>query len=230
MIKYQYCPLGGNQEIRLVLLLPGKFEDPIRISIFHVRFIPPFDARPRQSGPNELQINVPHPWSTEETWDGDTLFLNKYTNETSWTHPSGNLPLPATQKPDFHPHYEALSYTWGTTENPEIAYVMEPGLQGNESCVALEIYQNLASAIRHLRYIDQVRVLWIDSICINQEDIPERNEQVKRMANIYKSSCGLAGRRGTRQQACSCNSSIRWQPVGNDENGQANSRTWGRGT
>jgi hypothetical protein len=27
--------------------------------------------------------------------------------------------------------------------------------------------------------------LWIDAICINQEDIEERNEQVKRMTNIY---------------------------------------------
>jgi Heterokaryon incompatibility protein (HET) len=50
----------------------------------------------------------------------------------------------------------------------------------------LEVYQNLASAFRHLRHIDQVRTFWVDAICINQGDIAERNKQVKRMANIYK--------------------------------------------
>lgn len=187
MIKYQYRPLEKDQEeIRLVSLLPGNLEDLIRITIHHTGFIPASNAKHKQNGPDKLQSIVPHPWSTEETSDGDTLFLNKNTNETSWTHPSMNLPLPTVQKPDFQPHYETLSYTWGTMENPEMAYIVEPRLQGNESCTTMAVYQNLASALRHLRYIDRVRVLWIDSICINQRDVLERNEQVKRIANIYK--------------------------------------------
>jgi hypothetical protein len=200
MIKYRYRPLEKDQdEIRLVLLLPGNFEDPIRISIHHACFIPSSNARRKQNGPDKLQSIVPHPWSAEETSDGDTLFLNKNTNETSWTHPSKNLPLPVVQKPDFQPHYEALSYTWGTMENPEMAYIVEPGLQGNEGCTTMAVYQNLASALRHLRYMDRVRVLWIDSICINQEDIPERNEQVKRMANIYKLAYRVVAWLGTEK-------------------------------
>ena len=77
--------------------------------------------------------------------------------------------------------YEALSYVWG------------------DSCDALkkEIYlqqqtfwvtPNLESALRHLRLRDRARILWIDSICINQSDLQERAEQIKIMGNIYKSA------------------------------------------
>ncbi len=112
-----------DQEIRLVSLLPGNFEDPIRISIHHTRFIPPSNTRSRQSSPNKIQSIVPHPWTAEETNDGDT-------NETSWTYPSTNLLLPTVHKLDFQRYH--ASYTWGTMENPEMAYVVEPGVQGNE--------------------------------------------------------------------------------------------------
>jgi thioesterase domain-containing protein len=30
------------------------------------------------------------------------------------------------------------------------------------------------------------RLLWIDAICVNQEDIPERNAQVAKMGRIYR--------------------------------------------
>jgi len=186
-MTYQYRPLERDEdEIRLVLLLPGDPNDPIRISICHTLLTPSVDAQgnkgKRRSGGNM----VPYPWSAEETSDGDTLYLNKNTNETSWTHPSGDPALPAIDVPDFQPHYEALSYTWGTTEDPENAYVMDSRPDGNEECATLAIYPNLVSAFRHLRYVDQVRTFWVDAICINQRDISERNKQVKRMTNIYK--------------------------------------------
>jgi hypothetical protein len=41
------------------------------------------------------------------------------------------------------------------------------------------------AALRHLRSSDSLRVLWIDAICINQEDIPERKTEVQRMGSIY---------------------------------------------
>lgn len=50
----------------------------------------------------------------------------------------------------------------------------------------MAVSQNLALALRYLRSRDQVRTLWIDAICINQEDTDERSEQVGRMSDIYK--------------------------------------------
>jgi Heterokaryon incompatibility protein (HET) len=186
-MTYQYRPLERDEdEIRLVLLLPGDLDDPIRISICHILLTPSASARGKNAKRGKRANMVPYPWGAEETSDGDTLYLNKNTNETSWSHPSGDPPLPDIEQPDFQPRYEALSYTWGTTEGPENAYVMDSGSNGNEECATLAIYQNLASAFRHLRYVDQIRTFWVDAICINQRDIPERNNHVKWMANVYK--------------------------------------------
>ena len=190
MMTYQYRPLERDQdEIRLVSLLPGNFDDPIQISIHHTSLVPSTNAQSKKANKDQCENIVPYPWSTEETSDGDTLYLNKITNETSWANLSRDLPLPAIEEPSSLPHYEALSYTWGTTDDPEIAYVMnlEPGGNvRNDVYATLPIYQNLACALRYLRYINQVRIFWIDAVCINQSNVPERNKQVKRMANIYK--------------------------------------------
>ena len=193
-MTYQYRPLERDQdEIRLVSLLPGAINDSIRLSIHHTLLPPSASAQGQQGHGDEGRKIVPYPWSVEKTSDGDTLYLNKITNETSWTNPSEDLPLPAVQEPDFQPHYEALSYTWGTTNDPEIAHVIEVGPGGNGECTTLVIYQNLASAFRQLRYVNDVHIFWVDAICINQRDIPERNKQVKRMANIYKLAYRVVG-------------------------------------
>ena len=79
--------------------------------------------------------------------------------------------------PDLIPAYEALSYVWGSTENMVGIRV------DNES---LAITKNLAEALPYLRYKDKPRILWIDAICVNQQDLKERSSQVKRMADIYR--------------------------------------------
>jgi hypothetical protein len=78
------------------------------------------------------------------------------------------------------PRYEALSYTWGSSDNPEDIYI---GTSGN---YVASVTQNLTCALQHLRYEDRPRTLWIDAICVDQANLPERSSQVQRMANIYK--------------------------------------------
>jgi hypothetical protein len=72
--------------------------------------------------------------------------------------------------------YDALSYAWGTDMSLKPATV---------SGYPLEITESLDSALRHLRHADRSRVMWIDAICINQNDISERNHQVQLMGTIY---------------------------------------------
>ena len=188
MMTYQYQPLQKDQhEIRLITLLPGAPGDPIRILIYHSS-LTPSAAQGRKENKSQQGNRISYPWKAEETSDGDTLYLNTITNETSWTHPSQGLVQSTTMESDFQPQYEALSYTWGASENPETVYVMSSESDEVEKCATLEVYANLASAFRHLRFLDQVRTFWVDAICINQQDIPERNTQVKRMANIYSSA------------------------------------------
>lgn len=57
-------------------------------------------------------------------------------------------------------------------------------LDGTEFGITL----NLEKALRHLRLANAPRILWVDTICINQGSIQERAEQVTLMGEIYKSS------------------------------------------
>ncbi|KAH7309168.1 heterokaryon incompatibility protein-domain-containing protein [Stachybotrys elegans] len=74
------------------------------------------------------------------------------------------------------PQYEALSYAWG-----EVKSSRSISING----VSCAVSENLESAVRHLRYQDKPRVLWIDALCINQGDIAERNSHVRLMGTIY---------------------------------------------
>jgi hypothetical protein len=73
--------------------------------------------------------------------------------------------------------YEALSYVWGDIRDSTSILV-----DGR----TISVTKSLEMALRHLRYPDQPRTLWIDYVCINQEDIVERSQQVARMGLIYE--------------------------------------------
>ncbi|KAM5371733.1 hypothetical protein ACJZ2D_007798 [Fusarium nematophilum] len=74
------------------------------------------------------------------------------------------------------PRYEALSYCWGGNDRSgEIKCNGEP----------FPVTENLLLALRSLRREDAARTLWIDAVCINQENLAERKSQVMRMGQIY---------------------------------------------
>ncbi|KAI1101504.1 heterokaryon incompatibility protein-domain-containing protein, partial [Jackrogersella minutella] len=75
--------------------------------------------------------------------------------------------------------YEALSYTWGDTTRKVSIKV-----DGSQ----FEVTRDLASALRRLRAKQGSRYLWVDAICINQDDEHERNIQVALMGLIYRSA------------------------------------------
>ena len=52
----------------------------------------------------------------------------------------------------------------------------------------LPITKNLAGALQHLRHTNQERTLWIDAVCINQQDLEERGQQVALMKEIFQYS------------------------------------------
>ena len=49
----------------------------------------------------------------------------------------------------------------------------------------LGITPNCEAALRRLRQPGKPRLVWVDSICIDQTSIPERNQQVKYIGEIY---------------------------------------------
>lgn len=50
----------------------------------------------------------------------------------------------------------------------------------------IPIAQNLCVALRHFRHQKECRRLWVDALCINQEDDNERSSQVPLMGGIYR--------------------------------------------
>lgn len=83
--------------------------------------------------------------------------------------------------------FEALSYTWGDMSEPESVTIVTRGNPSAEPgpATAVKISRNLADALRYLRLPSTPRPMWIDSICINQDDLSERAEQVQLMGEIY---------------------------------------------
>lgn len=77
------------------------------------------------------------------------------------------------------PPYEAISYVWGSSE-------LDHHIVCNDR--SLSITKNLWMVLRRLRLEHAARVLWADSICINQVDIKEKGRQVGIMSDIYRSA------------------------------------------
>lgn len=50
----------------------------------------------------------------------------------------------------------------------------------------MSVTQNLFVALAHFRQMTRPIELWVDALCINQHDIPERNAQVQLMGAIYR--------------------------------------------
>lgn len=74
-------------------------------------------------------------------------------------------------------HYEAISYAWGPEED-----------RGDILChdQRLRVPWNLEHALRKFRRLRKKRVVWADSVCINQDDAAERGQQVQNMSKIYE--------------------------------------------
>ncbi|KAF2442105.1 heterokaryon incompatibility protein [Karstenula rhodostoma CBS 690.94] len=86
--------------------------------------------------------------------------------------------LPSDEKPFA---FETLSYTWGAPKRvASLSFRNEPGVIG--------LTQNLSQALPHLARTSDTRYIWIDQLCINQNDQQERSHEVSIMDQIYKAA------------------------------------------
>ncbi|CAG8955960.1 hypothetical protein HYFRA_00008814 [Hymenoscyphus fraxineus] len=77
-----------------------------------------------------------------------------------------------------YPEYTALSYCWGGTSEKKSIWI---------NGLFVSITKNLFEALKVLRQRN-ISVLWIDAICINQDDAAEKSHQVQRMAQVYRNA------------------------------------------
>lgn len=166
---YEYTPLpepdepaepGGNILMvptmlwtRLVTIHPGEYDDEIAVDLSDFALEETDESRLR-----ERRVATP-----------------EYRASASEPEPE---PEPAQPEPLY---YEALSYVWGSPEDPSSVFV------GGGRRV-IPITRNLDVAMRHLRYPDRPRVVWIDALCIDQANLGEKSRQVGYMGYVYWSA------------------------------------------
>ncbi|KAH7111216.1 HET domain-containing protein [Dactylonectria macrodidyma] len=102
------------------------------------------------------------------------------------------------------PPYFTLSYCWGTEE-------FDIPIRINDSVIYVS--PSLAAAIRRLQELDAsehsllrqacVEWMWIDRVCINQNDTSERGKQVQLMGSIFSKAVRTLIWLGTDYDACS---------------------------
>jgi hypothetical protein len=211
--SYQYQPLANAEtDIRLIKLFPGAFDDDLRLEITHVTLKEHKSKPETRLTRKKLQTTVSPGCEVLQTVEGRFFFKSSFPKPVakeqdqsteaesdngdlsgySWIHPDPGFDQSLYDMPSGEefwkrdPAFEALSYVWGSQKDPNRAAI--------ELCSGvplipsrnLLIGQGLAICLRNLRYNDSARMLWIDKICINQEDDVEKGIQVGRMRQIYQ--------------------------------------------
>ena len=80
--------------------------------------------------------------------------------------------------------YDALSYCWGQPTPTPQATLHCNGL-------SVSVTSNLADALSAFRLPESPRSLWVDALCINQEDLTEKEHQVPLMGRIYRGASAV---------------------------------------
>jgi Heterokaryon incompatibility protein (HET) len=121
-------------------------------------------------------------------------------HEISWKNYAGMFrnwrDMRLTEKRGDIYGYDALSYAWG---NPERIFPLALSITSKSyskgKLVAdggflqqgmIHIRSNLFALLQQLRRMKYDRFIWIDSICINQENDGEKNIQISLMKHIYQ--------------------------------------------
>ena len=81
---------------------------------------------------------------------------------------------------DERPRYNGLSYVWGQkSSQPKIIRCGTTDIELSDNCYL---------ALRHLRRRFETLTIWVDAICINQEDEEEKSDQIRLMRDIYSAA------------------------------------------
>ena len=165
MEKYPYQPLDSNLgQIRLLHLLPKRR-----------------DSTTTQGRSDEVWIKTSADRSACVLFDEsiDKLKANDGQHSNGSESLQTCLGRLETVALENEPRYTALSYVWGDPSD-RLPFVLDSH--------RLLITRNLALALQALQLDDEPFVLWIDALCINQNDLKEKSEQVLRMKEIYASA------------------------------------------
>lgn len=173
--KYKFQPITDEQ-IRLLILHPGKEDDNIKCSIGTFLYDGPDEELPKYHA-------LSYYWGEDDPvypirlWNIST----REEDQKAKVRPSDN-PKRRLQTAAKHARYSFL---------------------GDE----FHVRKNLLDALKYLRQSDKDVTLWIDALCIDQSNIPERNAQVRRMKSLYnraRAVCIWLGKGNSATQRIMC--------------------------
>ncbi|KAH7310245.1 heterokaryon incompatibility protein-domain-containing protein [Rhexocercosporidium sp. MPI-PUGE-AT-0058] len=160
MSTYQYQPLKSPSDTRVLRLKPAsRYNDELVGDLLHI----------------SLDSNTPGYEALSYVWNNSS---NTWTSTYNWSPPKIKFafypPKEGEEAPDPIDLYE--------NDEPIISAV-----GGHIVCDGhtIDIGSELFDALRRVRLPHQQRLLWIDALCINQQNISERNSQVQNMREIY---------------------------------------------
>jgi hypothetical protein len=147
-----------EEEIRILYLEPGNFEEPLTGELRKASVIPGVihNAEGTAALSEEESENINH--------------------IPTFRFP-GVKPFPKARS---SVQYEAVSYAWESLEKPHSINIHKKG--------DVAITDSLFDLLRHFRYTHRHRKLWVDGVCIDQANVSERNHQVAMMADIFSAS------------------------------------------
>ncbi|KAM7210703.1 Heterokaryon incompatibility protein (HET) domain containing protein [Rhypophila decipiens] len=117
-------------------------------------------------------------------------------NHTDTSSPATNVQVRVTLSTfptSSAPAYAALSYTWGSSYlNDQMTADRTHPIICNDARVLATKNLSIALQSGMLRQkLGDNGYLWADAICLNQDDLSERAEQVARMSEIYKNASSV---------------------------------------
>ena len=83
---------------------------------------------------------------------------------------------------DNSPEFEAISYVWGDVSKKTDIIIND---------TLFYVTRSVDKTLRLLRRKYRRRVVWIDFVCINQHDVPEKNTQVPLLGRVYESASAV---------------------------------------
>ena len=130
---------------------------------------------------NNLADNWLHKHIHQKVWQQTPIPRNGFRILKLWGG-SGPLEGDLICCSENAPEYEALSYTWGANKTDAIRIFSGGGVY------EVPVTSNLSFALQCLRFRQEARYLWVDALCINQDDAIEKSQQIRKMASIYNNA------------------------------------------
>lgn len=88
--------------------------------------------------------------------------------------------------------FQALSYAWGDGSSDHFIFVREAADSDPFSLPFLPVRSNLHAALRHIREELFDTWLWVDALCIDQNNEQEKSHQIPHMPQIYSGAWNVA--------------------------------------